>query len=66
MIPTQLKDLDFEEVESLYSKQGIKELNPIQTQTFSKIYQSDESVFIGAPSGSDMLMCAELAIFREL
>jgi len=30
------------------------------------VYQSDESVFIGAPSGSGHLTCAELAIFREL
>ena len=33
---------------------------------FSKVYQSDESVFIGAPSGSGLMTCAELAIFREL
>lgn len=30
------------------------------------MYLSDESVFIGAPSGSGLLTCAELAIFREL
>ena len=51
----------------MYSKtDGLKEFNPIQTQVFSKVYLSDESVFIGAPSGSDLLTCAELAIFREL
>lgn len=44
----------------------MKEFNPIQTQVFSKAYQSDDSIFIGAPSGSGLLTCAELAIFREL
>ena len=49
MFPTQVKELDFEEVEALYAKDGLKQLNPIQTQAFSKLYQSDESVFVGAP-----------------
>lgn len=44
----------------------MSEFNPIQTQVFSKVYQSDDSVFIGAPSGSGLLTSAELAIFREL
>jgi len=45
---------------------GINDFNPIQTQTFNKVYLSDESVFIGAPAGSGLLTCAELAIFKEL
>lgn len=62
-----MKDLQFEEVEQLYRDvDGVTEFNPIQTQVFSKVYHSDESVFIGAPSGSGLLTCAELAIFREL
>ena len=61
------KDLDLEEVENMYTQvDGLIEFNPIQTQCFSKLYQSRESVFIGAPSGSGLLTCAELAIFREL
>jgi hypothetical protein len=31
---------------------------------FDKLYQSNDSMFIGAPT--DLLTCAELAIFREL
>ena len=67
LYPRLVKDLQFEEVESLFTKvDGVTEFNPIQTQVFSKVYQSDESVFIGAPSGSGLMTCAELAIFREL
>ena len=62
-----VKDLQFKEAEQLYTNVDHKtEFNSIQTQAFSKIYHSDESVFLGAPSGSDLLTCIELAIFREL
>jgi replicative superfamily II helicase len=30
------------------------------------LYMTDESLFIGAPSGSGLITCAELAIFREI
>jgi pre-mRNA-splicing helicase BRR2 len=43
-----LKNQHFEEV-----YQDRKYFNPIQTQTFSALYGSDESVFVGAPAGSD-------------
>ena len=33
---------------------------------FSKVYESDESVFVGAPTGSGHLVIAELAMLREL
>lgn len=36
------------------------------TQTYNKLYLTDESVFVGAPTGSNILQCAELAIFREI
>lgn len=42
------------------------DFNSIQTQAFNKLYLSDESVFLGAPSGSGLNTCIELAIFREL
>jgi len=49
LYPKTLKDLDFPEVENLYKKDGIKEFSPILTQTFSKIYNSRDSIFIGSP-----------------
>jgi pre-mRNA-splicing helicase BRR2 len=65
--PKLVADLNFEEVEKLYREvDGMKEFNAIQTQAFDKLYFSDESVFVGAPSGSNLLTCAELAMFREL
>lgn len=55
---TALADKDFQ---SLYD---FKVFNPIQTQTFGVVYESDDSCFIGAPPGSDKLVCAELAMLR--
>jgi antiviral helicase SLH1 len=40
--------------------------NPIQTQCFDTVYNTRKSVFIGAPSGCDKQVLAELAIFKEL
>ena len=61
-----VKELDFKEAEDLYLSQGFKDFNPIITQAFNKLYMTDESLFIGAPSGSGLITCAELAIFREI
>ncbi|KAK3589739.1 hypothetical protein CHS0354_021060 [Potamilus streckersoni] len=38
--------------------------NPIQTQVFNAIYNSDDNVFVGAPSGSGKTICAEFAVLR--
>lgn len=40
--------------------------NPIQTQLFHVLYHSDESVLLGAPTGSGKTAIAELAIMRML
>ncbi|KAK2163706.1 hypothetical protein LSH36_75g12085 [Paralvinella palmiformis] len=40
--------------------------NPVQTQVFNAVYDSDENVFIGAPTGSGKTICAEFAILRAL
>ncbi|KAJ0019478.1 hypothetical protein NQD34_007047 [Periophthalmus magnuspinnatus] len=40
--------------------------NPIQTQVFNAIYNSDDNVFVGAPTGSGKTICAEFAILRML
>lgn len=40
--------------------------NPIQTQLFHVLYHSDESVLLGAPTGSGKTAVAEIAIMRML
>ncbi|CDS42389.1 U5 small nuclear ribonucleoprotein 200 kDa [Echinococcus multilocularis] len=69
--PTELLDLQplpvtalrNKEFEALYADQ-IRDFNPIQTQVFNSLYNSDENVFIAAPTGSGKTVCAELALFR--
>lgn len=61
-----VKELGFKEAEDLYLSEGIKEFNAIITQSFNKLYLTDESVFVGAPTGSSIETCAELAIFKEI
>ena len=39
--------------------------NKIQTQTFKSLYDSDDNVFVGAPTGSGKSICAELALLRN-
>lgn len=50
--------------ESLYKE--LIQFNPIQTQVFNSVYNSDENVFIGAPPGSGKTLIAEFAILRML
>ena len=74
--PTQLldmhqkliSDLDFEEAAQIYEEvDEMKEFSPIQTQAFDKLYHTDSSVFVAAPTGgSERRVLAELAIFREI
>lgn len=68
--PTELLDLQPLPVaafhnssyESLFAH--FKYFNPIQTQTFSTLYESDESALVCAPTGSGKTVCAEFAILR--
>ena len=39
--------------------------NKIQTQVFKSLYDNNDSVFIGAPTGSGKTVCAEFAILRH-
>lgn len=41
-------------------------LNPIQTQTFTQMFQSDDNTLLCAPANSGKLQCAEFAILRML
>ena len=61
-----VKELSFKEAEDLYLAEGTKEFNAIITQSFNKLYMTDEAVFVGAPTGSSIVTCAELAIIREI
>ncbi|XP_069475191.1 U5 small nuclear ribonucleoprotein 200 kDa helicase [Ambystoma mexicanum] len=71
--PTELLDLQPLPVsalrnsafESLYQDK-FPFFNPIQTQVFNTVYNSDDNVFIGAPTGSGKTICAEFAILRML
>ncbi|XP_011502445.1 PREDICTED: putative U5 small nuclear ribonucleoprotein 200 kDa helicase [Ceratosolen solmsi marchali] len=40
------------------------QFNPIQTQVFNAVYNSDDNIFVGAPSGSGKTTIAEFAILR--
>lgn len=39
-------------------------LNPIQTQAFHALFETDDSALVCAPAGSGKTVCAELAILR--
>ena len=39
-------------------------VSKIQTQVFQALYNSDDNVFVGAPTGSGKTICAEFAILR--
>ena len=49
--------------ESLYNVH-FDYFNPIQTQVFNSLYNTDDNVFIGAPTGSGKTICAEFAFLR--
>lgn len=51
--------------EALYTKK-FPQFNPIQTQVFNAVYNSDDNVFIGAPTGSGKTTIAEFAVMRLL
>jgi pre-mRNA-splicing helicase BRR2 len=69
--PTELLDLQPLPVtalrnpsyEALY--QDFKHFNPIQTQVFTTLYNSEDSVLVAAPNGSGKTICAEFAILRN-
>lgn len=73
MPPTELLDLQplpisalrNAEFEALYNE-SFPQFNPIQTQVFNAVYNSDDNVFIGAPTGSGKSTIAVFAILRLL
>ncbi|KAI8426806.1 hypothetical protein MSG28_014489 [Choristoneura fumiferana] len=71
--PTELLDLQPLPVsalrnpkfEELYAE-TFPQFNPVQTQVFNAVYNTDDNVFVGAPSGSGKSVVAELALLRLL
>ncbi|GLU00131.1 hypothetical protein SLE2022_175230 [Rubroshorea leprosula] len=69
--PTELLDLQPLPVtalrntsyEALY--QDFKHFNPVQTQVFNVLYNSDGNILVAAPTGSGKTICAEFAILRN-
>ncbi|XP_070055782.1 DExH-box ATP-dependent RNA helicase DExH12-like [Nicotiana tomentosiformis] len=69
--PTELLDLQPLPVtalrhpayEALY--QDFKHFNPVQTQVFTVLYNSNDNVLVAAPTGSGKTICAEFAILRN-
>lgn len=69
--PTELLDLQPLPVtalrnpayESLY--RDFKHFNPVQTQVFTVLYNTDDNVLVAAPTGSGKTICAEFAILRN-
>lgn len=49
--------------EQLYVE-SFSHFNKVQTQTFHALYGSDDTAFVGAPTGSGKTVCAELALLR--
>lgn len=66
--PLPITALRHAEFETLYTGRfpqcKFSQFNPIQTQVFNAVYNSDDNVFIGAPTGSGKTAIAEFAILR--
>ena len=63
LLPLPRAALRFPEFEALYS---FTHFNPVQTQMFFTVYNTDHNVLLGAPTGSGKTVAAELAVFRLL
>lgn len=58
-----VKALKLEEYQQLYP--DWEYFNKVQTQVFKSLFDSDNNVFIGAPTGSGKTVCAEFALLRH-
>ncbi|SCU86661.1 LANO_0C08768g1_1 [Lachancea nothofagi CBS 11611] len=59
--PLPTSALNNELLEEIYP---FKYFNPMQTMTFHTLYNSNESVFVGSPTGSGKTVVAELAMWH--
>jgi pre-mRNA-splicing helicase BRR2 len=64
--PLPLTALRYPDAEQLYAAQGLKVFNPIQTQTFSTLYSTNDNCLICAPAASGKIVCSEFAVLRML
>jgi len=70
--PTELLDLQPLPVTAIKNTKfhklfsNLRQFDPILTQTFSALCETDENVLVCAPSGSRIATCAEFAIIRAL
>lgn len=58
-----VKALKREDYQALYP--DWQHFNKIQSQVFKSVFDSDDNIFIGAPTGSGKTVCAELALLRH-
>eukprot|EP00794_Sanderia_malayensis_P005235 gene5235-5896_t len=63
--PLPVSALRRQDFEALYQDK-FPYFNPVQTQVFNALYNSEDNVFIGAPTGSGKTICAEFAIIHML
>ncbi|KJH44066.1 DEAD/DEAH box helicase [Dictyocaulus viviparus] len=63
--PLPISALNNKSFETVFQAKEIKIFNPIQTQVFRTVYESNDNVLIAAPNGSGKTACAELAILRN-
>ncbi|XP_050375603.1 DExH-box ATP-dependent RNA helicase DExH12-like [Argentina anserina] len=68
--PTELLDLQPLPVTALRNSMyealyDFKHFNPVQTQVFTVLYNSDDNVLVAAPTGSGKTICAEFAVLRN-
>ncbi|KAI0979875.1 hypothetical protein GJ496_001918 [Pomphorhynchus laevis] len=59
--PLPVTALRCPEIEKSFS---FRYFNPIQTQVFNALFNTDENVFIGCPVGGGKTVCAEFALLR--
>ena len=57
-----ISTLKWPQAEALLEKYS--HLNPIQTQVFTSLYNTDDNIFLGAPTGSGKTLCIIFAMLR--
>ncbi|RPB01060.1 Sec63-domain-containing protein [Choiromyces venosus 120613-1] len=63
LVPLPVEALKKPEFVNLYPEW--QQFNKIQTQVFKSLFDTDDNVFIGAPTGSGKTVCAEFALLRH-